>query len=113
MTCLNKCDIHGSVHRKLLSRNTNRMQLCNTIYYSKFFLKAQHVSSGPPLIIRSSKLCLHPLVYMPIWWQAVANAEWALMSGGPLETCWAFRKIWNNKFYYKAASCWYFYWVSK
>jgi len=20
-------------------------------------------------------------------------------------------KLWNNKFYYKAASCWYFYWV--
>jgi len=21
----------------------------------------------------------------------------------------AFKKLWNNKFYYKAASCWYFY----
>jgi hypothetical protein len=28
----------------------------------------------------------------------------------PLETWWAFKKPWNNKFYYKAASCWYFYW---
>jgi len=34
-----------------------------------------------------------------------------MMSGVPLETCWAFSKLWNNKFYYKAASCWYFYWV--
>ena len=34
-----------------------------------------------------------------------------MMSGVPLETCWAFNKLWNNKFYYKAASC-YFYWVS-
>jgi hypothetical protein len=33
------------------------------------------------------------------------------MSGVPLETCWAFSKLWNNKFYYKAASCWYFYWI--
>jgi hypothetical protein len=33
-----------------------------------------------------------------------------MMSGVPLETCWAFKKLWNNKFYYKAASCWYFYW---
>jgi hypothetical protein len=33
------------------------------------------------------------------------------MSGVPLETCWAFNKLGNNKFYYKAASCWYFYWV--
>ena len=28
---------HGSVHRRLLSRNTNKMQLCNRIYYSKVF----------------------------------------------------------------------------
>jgi len=34
-----------------------------------------------------------------------------MMSGVPLETCWACNKLWNNKFYYKAASCWYFYWV--
>jgi hypothetical protein len=34
-----------------------------------------------------------------------------MMGGMPLETCWAFNKLWNNKFYYKAASCWYFYWV--
>jgi len=27
------------------------------------------------------------------------------------QTCWAFKKLWNNQFYYKAASCWYFYWV--
>ena len=33
-----------------------------------------------------------------------------MMSGVSLETCWAFNKLWNNKFYYKAASCWYFYW---
>ena len=34
-----------------------------------------------------------------------------MMSGVPLETCWAFNKLWNNKFYYKAASRWYFYCV--
>ena len=34
-----------------------------------------------------------------------------MMSGVPLETCSAFNKLWNNKFYYKAASCWYFYWI--
>ena len=37
-------------------------------------LKAQHVSSGTPLIIRSSKLYLQPLVYIPMWWPAVALA---------------------------------------
>jgi len=35
--------------------------------------------------------------------------ELLMMSGVSLETCWAFSKLWNNKFYYKAASCWYFY----
>jgi hypothetical protein len=30
------------------------------------------------------------------------------MSGMPLETCRAFKKFWNNKFYYKVASCWLF-----
>jgi len=31
-----------------------------------------------------------------------------MMSGMSLETCWAFNKFWNNKFYYKVASCWLF-----
>jgi hypothetical protein len=31
-----------------------------------------------------------------------------MMSGVPLETCWAFSKLWDNKFYYKVASCWLF-----
>jgi hypothetical protein len=30
------------------------------------------------------------------------------MSDMPLETCWAFNERWNNKFYYKVASCWLF-----
>jgi len=37
MQVLYKFDAHGSVHRRLLSRNTNKMQLCNRIYYSKVF----------------------------------------------------------------------------
>ena len=78
-------------------------------------MKAQHVSSGTPLIIRSSKLYLQPLVYTSMWWPAVVNAEWdncptqlLMMSDMPLETCWAFNKRWNNKFYYKVASGWLF-----
>jgi hypothetical protein len=61
----------------VLSRNTNKIQLCNRINYSKVFLKAQHVSNGTPLIIRSSKLYLQPLVYVLIWWPTVAKFEWA------------------------------------
>jgi hypothetical protein len=33
------------------------------------------------------------------------------MSGVSLETFWAFKKHWNNKFYYMVASCWLFQWV--
>ena len=43
--------IHGSMHRRLLSRNTNKMQLCNRIYYSKVYwrlnmFRAAHLSSS-------------------------------------------------------------------
>jgi len=31
-----------------------------------------------------------------------------MMSGMPLKTRLAFNKLWNNKFYYKVASCWLF-----
>jgi hypothetical protein len=31
-----------------------------------------------------------------------------MMNGMPLETCSAFNKLWNDKFYYKVASCWLF-----
>jgi len=31
-----------------------------------------------------------------------------MISGMQLETCWALTKRWNNKFYYKVASCWLF-----
>jgi hypothetical protein len=34
--------------------------------------------------------------------------ELLMMSGVPLETCWAFNERWNNKFSYKVASCWLF-----
>jgi len=34
-------------------------------------LKAEHISSGIPLIVRRSKLYLQPLVYIPMLWPAV------------------------------------------
>jgi hypothetical protein len=36
------------------------------------------------------------------------SLELLMMSGVPLERCRVF-ELWNNKFYYKAASFWYFY----
>jgi len=54
------------------------MRLCNRILLFQNLLKAQHVSSGTPLIIRSSKLYLQPLVYIHMWWPAVAKAGWEI-----------------------------------
>ena len=94
---VSKFDIHGSVHDRLLSRNANKMQLCNRIYYSKVFLKAQHVSSGTLLIIRSSKLYLQPMAYMPMWRLAVAKAGWEMDDSFPTQpwqrpvTIWAYK----------------------
>jgi hypothetical protein len=34
--------------------------------------------------------------------------ELLMMSGVPLETCWAVKEYWNNKYRYKVASCWLF-----
>jgi hypothetical protein len=61
---------------KALSRNTNKMQLCNRIYYSKVYCRlnvfraAHHASSGA--------LKLHTVKY---------SLELLMMSGVPLETC--------------------------
>ena len=95
-------DTHGSVHRRLLSIN-NKMQLCNRIYYSNVFWRlnmfwAAHCSSSGALNCICSVWFIYPYGARPLprLWQR------------PLETCWAFKKLWNNKFYYKAASCWYF-----
>jgi hypothetical protein len=84
------------------------------------FLKAQHVSSGTPLIIRSCKLYLQPLVlytdlvtgrcqgwvgngsfllttnghHICIWTRGCKyGLQPLLMSVMPLETCWAFKKL--------------------
>ena len=71
---LNPATMHGSMNIK--SKKNQQMQPCNRIYYYKVLLKARHVSSGTPIIIRSSKLYLQPLVYIAMWWPAVAKAEW-------------------------------------
>ena len=77
----NNCFKRTLIFTLKLCRKSNKMQLCNRIYYSKTILKAQHVSSGTPLIIRSTKIYLQPLVYMPIWWPAVAKVECPLSLG--------------------------------
>jgi len=44
------------------------------------------------------------------WAPAITVFEFLMMRGVPLETCWVIKKYWNNKFYYKVASCWFFLW---
>jgi hypothetical protein len=49
-------DVHASVHHSTNHIEiTNKMQPCTRIYYFIVLLLAQHVSSNPLLIIRSSK----------------------------------------------------------
>jgi hypothetical protein len=58
-------DIHGSVHRRWLSRNTIKMQLCNRIYYSKvywrlnMFRTAHRSSSGALTVFAAFGLFTH------------------------------------------------------
>jgi len=101
------------------------MQLCNRIYYSKVFwrlnmFRAAHRSSSGALncICNLWFICPYGDRLLPRLsgkWISHSGCKYSLellmMSGVPLETCWAFKKLWNTKFYYKSASCWHFYWV--
>jgi len=48
-----------------------------------------------------------PVAVMAEPWQlpAITVYELLMMSDVSLETCWAIKKHWNNKFYYTVASC--------
>jgi len=61
-----------------LPRLCGKWHISHTHLLFQSLLKAQHVSSGSPLIIRSSKLYLQLLVYIHMWWPAVAKAEWEM-----------------------------------
>jgi hypothetical protein len=104
---------------------------CNRIYYSKVYwrlniFRAPHRSSSGALNCICSLWFIYtygdrPFTSQP-WQQPVTTwvykpeaaytvFELLIMNDVPLETCWDFNKLWNNKFCFKAASCWYFYWV--
>ena len=83
-----------------LSRNTNKMQLCNIIYCSKVYwrlkmFRAAHHSSSGALNFICSLWFIYPCGDRPL----------SRLSGEKKEI------FPTNIFYYKAASCWYFYWV--
>jgi hypothetical protein len=85
-----------------------KLQPCNRIYYStvhwrlNMFRAAYRSSSGALTVFAASGL--HTYVNQRLQIQL----ELLMMSGMPLETCWAFNERRNNKFYYKVASCWLF-----
>jgi hypothetical protein len=104
------------------------MRPCNRIYYStvhwrlNMFRAGYRLSSGALTVFAASGLHTHVVTGRSQVWVGTAvptqtayvnqrlqiQLELLMMSGIPLETCWAFNERWNNKFYYKVASCWLF-----
>jgi hypothetical protein len=94
---------------------TNKKQPCNRIYYSTFHWRlnmfwAAYRSSSEALTVFAA-FGLHKHVVTGRSPHAYVNQrlqiqlELLMMSDMPIETCWAFNEQWNNKFYYKVASC--------
>jgi hypothetical protein len=75
-----------------ISRNTNTVQLRNRIYYFNVYWRLNMFWAAN----RSSSGALNCICRL---WFIYQSGDWPLprLNGK-----------WNNKFYYKAASCWYF-----
>jgi hypothetical protein len=113
------------------------MQPCNRSYYSTVHWRlntfwASHRSSSGALIIVFAAAGLYTHVvtgHSQVWvgtgqfplrldygrsshgyinQRLQIQLELLMMSSVPLESCWVFNERWNNKFYYKVASCWLF-----
>jgi hypothetical protein len=115
---------------------TNKMQPCIRIYYStvhwrlNMFRAAYCLSPGALTVFAASGLHTRVVSGRTQVWVGTGQfplrldygqsphvyvnqrlqiqIEVLMMSGVPLETCWAFNKRWSNKFCYKVASCWLF-----
>jgi hypothetical membrane protein len=76
------------------------------------FRAAYRSSSGALTVFAASGLHIHVMTARCHVWVGIRGCKYSLelliMSGMPLETCWAFNERWNNKFYYKVVSCWLF-----
>jgi hypothetical protein len=112
------------------------MQPWNRIYYStvhwrlNMFRAAYRSSSGALTVFAASGLLTQAVTGRSQIWVGTGHfplrlnygrsphayvnqtlqiqLELLMMSCMPLETCWAFNERWNNKLYYKGASCWLF-----
>jgi hypothetical protein len=97
---------------------TNMMQPCNIIYYSTVYWKLNmfrapyRSSSGALTLFAASGLYKHMVTgrspYAYISQRLQIQLELLMISGMALVTCLAFDERWNNKLYYKVASCWLF-----
>jgi hypothetical protein len=88
---------------------TNKMKPGNRIYYSNVYwrlnmFRAAHRSSSGALNCICSLWFTYTCGDRPL---SSLSRKW-ISSDVPLETCWAFNKRWNNKFYYKVSFCWLF-----
>jgi hypothetical protein len=108
------------------------MQTCNRIYYSTVHWRhnmlraAYRSSSGALTVLATFGLLTHLVTGRSQVWVGTGQLDYGrsphscvnqrlqiqlellMMRGMALETCWAFNERWNNKFYYKVASCWLF-----
>jgi len=101
-----------------LIERTNKMQTCSRIYYTLFLncSETEIAASGftyvfgcRPLQWLSHRSGRQPKTYVKPK-AAITVFELLMVGGVSPETCWAIKKLWNNKFYYTVASCWFFLW---
>jgi hypothetical protein len=88
----------------------NKMQPCNRIYYSTVHWRLNTFRAA---VVKSEwefplRLDYGRSPHEYVNQRLQIQLELLMTSGMPLETCWAFNERWNNKFYYKVASCWLF-----
>jgi len=75
-------DIHGSVHRDVLTKMTNKMQVCRIMYCS---LTALHVSSDILAYHQEHLNCIYSFwYYSRMWLPAGVMDELELSSNSPM-----------------------------
>ena len=97
LNCSTCFERHTAHHQEL--KNCN----CGLWFYLRFWLPAAVMVEFP----FSHDSCQQSQTYVKPE-AAISVFELLMMSGVSLETCWAIKKHWNNKFYYTVASCWLF-----
>ena len=93
----------------LIKKKTTR---CHRVveFIIPMFLNCSTCLGDTPPIIRSSKTVIAASVFTYVF--GCRPLRWLSRNSVPTqpETCWTVTKHWNNKFYYMAASCWFFLW---